>query len=449
MSAKIRLLQARKAGQVQAARAFNDATDTKAQAESRGWSEEESKQYKSLEQAATITGEAIDREQVLSAQEAGLPAPVAAGASHVNIPANAVIHTQDNRECDPTHGFKSFGAFAKSVVNAGLNKHDRPDDRLFIGAAAPGTVSNEATGADGGFVVPPQYSSDVFKLSLGEDSLLPMTDNVDISSNSMVFPKTEQTPWGSNGVRAYWQAEAAAATATKVTLGTQALRLHKLMALIPLSDELVADTNALNSLVPGLIGDSIRWKTNEAILFGNGNGQPLGALASSGPVVTQAKDTGQATNTLSVLNLFNMISRLPPNSFTRAIWLLHPTVLPALATLVLGQTPVFVAAAPAAAGALTNSVSFGYILGRPVIISHHCAVFSTAGDVQLHDLSYYRTITKAGGIQTDTSMHLYFDADAIALRATFRVDGGPKIAAAISPAKGSTTLSPFIQLGAR
>ena len=48
-----------------------------------------------------------------------------------------------------------------------------------------------------------------------------------------------------------------------------------------------------------------------------------------------------------------------------------------------------------------------------------------------------------------TSLHLYFDADAAALRVTFRVDGSPKIAAAISPAKGSVTLSPFIQLASR
>jgi hypothetical protein len=31
--------------------------------------------------------------------------------------------------------------------------------------------------------------------------------------------------------------------------------------------------------------------------------------------------------------------------------------------------------------------------------------------VLLADLSYYQTITKAGGMQTATSMHLYFDAD--------------------------------------
>jgi hypothetical protein len=46
-------------------------------------------------------------------------------------------------------------------------------------------------------------------------------------------------------------------------------------------------------------------------------------------------------------------------------------------------------------------------------------------------------------------VHLYFDADATAFRTLFRVDGAPKIAAAISPAKGSTTLSPFVVLAAR
>ena len=46
-------------------------------------------------------------------------------------------------------------------------------------------------------------------------------------------------------------------------------------------------------------------------------------------------------------------------------------------------------------------------------------------------------------------MHLYFDADAMAFRTTFRMDGQPKLAAPISPANGTKTLSPFVQLGAR
>jgi hypothetical protein len=110
------------------------------------------------------------------------------------------------------------------------------DSRLLIGgigAAAPSNFSNEASGQDGGFLVPPQFSQEIFKLSLGEDSLLPLTDNVEISGNSMAFPKDETTPWGTNGIRAYWQGEAATALPTKPVLGLATLRLKKLMALVP------------------------------------------------------------------------------------------------------------------------------------------------------------------------------------------------------------------------
>ncbi|WP_342617216.1 phage major capsid protein [Rhodoferax sp. GW822-FHT02A01] len=431
MSKKLRELQARKSSTVTAMRAITD----KASAESREPTAEENEKFKSLRAEAANIEAAIEREQDLIALEK---------SSGVVIPDNAHIATEDNRNADATGGFKSFGEFASAVIQSHVGGGRGMDDRLR--AAAPTTFGNEAAGADGGFVVPPQYSSEVFALSLGEDAFIPMTDNTEISGNSMVFPKTEQTPWGSNGVRAYWQAEAATATATKPVLGVQAMRMHKLMTLVPLSDELVADTNALDSLVPRLIGDSIRWKTNEAILNGNGNGQPMGALLSTGPSVMVPKDSGQAANTLSATNLFNMVSRMPPGSYQRAVWLIHPTVIPVLATLVLGNIPVFLPAAPPASGAMTMTPYFGTILGRPCLISHHAATLSSLGDVQLHDMSYYRTITKPGGVQMAQSLHLYFDADALALRAVFRIDGGPKIASAISPAKGSTTLSPFLQL---
>ena len=84
-----------------------------------------------------------------------------------------------------------------------------------------------------------------------------------------------------------------------------------------------------------------------------------------------------------------------------------------------------------------------------MFVSQHANSFSSQGDVLLVDLSYYQTITKAGGIQTATSMHLYFDSDLTAFRTTFRMDGQSKISTPISPAKGSASMSPFIQLGAR
>lgn len=354
-----------------------------------------------------------------------------------------VTGTKLNVADDPKRGFKSFGEYAKAV-RAGAG--GRPDERLLIGAAAPTTFSNESSGGDGGFAIPPEYSREVWNLSLMEDSLIPMTDNTPIQGNSMVFPQDETTPWGTDGVRAYWSAEAAAATQTKVKMGVASLRLNKLMALMPITDELTEDASALGAYLLDKGATSIRWKANEAIFQGTGAGQPQG-LMNSAAMVEVAKEAGQAASTLDPKNLAKMIARLPPGSYGKSVWVIGPDSLPALFTLSLGNYPIYL---PQGGGvpALQGS-PYGSLLGRPVMVSQHAEAFSSAGDVQLHDLSYYRTITKAGGIETATSMHLFFDAGATAFRVTFRMDGAPKLKAAISQAKGSNTLSPFVRLGAR
>lgn len=354
-----------------------------------------------------------------------------------------VTGTKTNVADDPKRGFKSFGEYAKAV-RAGAG--GRPDERLLIGAAAPTTFSNESSGGDGGFAVPPEYSREIWNLSLMEDSLIPMTDNTPIQGNSMVFPQDETTPWGTDGVRAYWSAEAAAATQTKVKMGVASLRLNKLMALMPITDELTEDASALGAYLLDKGATSIRWKANEAIFQGTGAGQPQG-LMNSAAMVEVAKESGQAASTLDPKNLAKMIARLPPGSYGKSVWVIGPDSLPALFTLSLGNYPIYL---PQGGGvpALQGS-PYGSLLGRPVMVSQHAEAFSSAGDVQLHDLSYYRTITKAGGIETATSMHLFFDAGATAFRVTFRMDGAPKLKAAISQAKGSNTLSPFVRLGAR
>ncbi len=438
MSKKLRELQTRKAGLIKEARALTE----RASAESRDMSEEETTAFDTLKGRIDAASAAIDREAALIAEEAQM-------AMSVEVPSGALISVSESRAADPRHGFQSVGEFMQAVYQA-----EKPgqslDERLLIGggrgAAAPGAYGNEASGQDGGFLVPPQFSQDIFRLSLGEDSLLPLTDNVEISGNSMAFPKDETTPWGTNGIRAYWQGEASSATATKPVLGLATLRLKKLMALVPTTDELLEDTNALTSYLPEKVADSIRWKTNESILFGAGNGVPIGAM-TAGATVTVAKESGQATQTLVPQNLAKMISRLPPGSFAKSVWIVNNDVLPALFTLTLGNYPIYMPNGLTVGGIQVSP--YGTLLGRPVFVSQHANTFSSQGDVLLVDLSYYQTITKAGGLQTATSMHLYFDADLTAFRTTFRMDGQSKIAAAISPAKGSASMSPFIQLGAR
>jgi HK97 family phage major capsid protein len=430
-AAQIRALKAKKAESLKLATALNAISDRDLTAD---------EQTTLSAHMASIKGlnSQIENAEILANEQAGLDA---LGA--VVIPAGASLQVVENLAADPKRGYKSFGEYLGSV-KAGSSRNGDIDKRLTIGAAAPGTYGGEGSGADGGFLVPPAFASEIFTLSLTDDALLPLTDNTPVGGNGMVFPKDETTPWGTNGVRAYWQAEATAATATKPVLGTQAMRLHKLMALVPLTNELLADSVAGGAFVMPLVARSIRWKTNEAIMFGTGDGQPQG-MFNSGAVVVQAKESGQGTNTLVIANIANMISRLPPGTFGEAQWFITPDALPSLFTMTLGNYPIYL---PASAGATSNP--YGSLMGRPINVSQHVQAFSAQGDISLVVPNWYRTITKAGsGVQVDQSMHLYFDADVTAFRATFRMDGGSKIVAPIAQAKGSKTLSPFIQLQAR
>ena len=71
------------------------------------------------------------------------------------------------------------------------------------------------------------------------------------------------------------------------------------------------------------------------------------------------------------------------------------------------------------------------------------------GDIVLADWGMYRTITKAGGMETATSMHFWFDRGLTAFRTVFRIDGQPAIASPVTPNKGSNSLSPIVTLDAR
>lgn len=360
--------------------------------------------------------------------------------------AVARIETHDLVDDDPKRGFSHAGEFFLAVHRAGTNWSNPSDPRLQRLAAAPTTFGNEVSGADGGFAVPSDFARDIADLAQLEDSLLPLCDSTPVSGNSMAFPRDETTPWGTTGVRAHWQAEGKTESQTKPVVRGDFLRLNKLIALTPVTDELSGDAAALGPYLTRQFGKSIRWKVNDSLLFGSGVGQPIGAFTSNASIVI-AKESGQATNTLQEANIAKMIARLPPGSFGRAVWLFNGDTMPAF----FGITAVPSLYYPGGQDLYPQLAAsmFGLVAGRPALISPHAKSFSSQGDVMLVDFDYVRVIEKAGGVQIATSLHIYFDADAQAFRATFRLDAQPKLTAPIAPANGSTQLSPFIELGAR
>ncbi len=350
---------------------------------------------------------------------------------------------------DPRAGFKHFGEFALAVRDA-CQPGKRPDDRLaLITKAASGMGEN--TGADGGFLVPTEFVQKLLDRVYSPSNLLGMTDSYTVSSNVIAFPRSAETSrangsrWG--GVRAYWRDEGEQATATKAAFGRLQLTLRKLFVMINATDELLSDVQgiALEQYLFRVASEEINFVVSDAILNGSGAGQPLGIL-NSAPLITVAKEGGQAAATVVTANILKMWSRLWAPCRQNAVWLIHQDIEPQLhtMTIVSGGADIVAYLPP---GGLSDR-PYATLMGRPVIPVEWCSTLGTVGDIVLADLRHYVTATK-GQIESAMSIHLRFDYDESVFRFIFRVDGAPWWTAALTPFKGSNTQSCFVTLETR
>ena len=407
------------------------------------------------EQAEEISGNAAEMEKLdkqIAALKALLPkgqgrktqaeptnrADPADGTGRRTVPAQPRV---DNAR----GGFRNFGEFAVAVRHGSM-QGNQPDQRLTNAAT---TYGNEGTGGDGGFAVPPEFRRAIWEKVNAEENLLTRCDRLETGSNNMTVPKDETTPWQTTGgVQAYWEGEGAQATASKPALEMSTMRLAKLMALVPVSDELLEDAPGLESWLRSKAPAKMVAKINTAIIDGTGVGQPLGILRSPS-LISVAKATSQPADTVYFKNISDMWSRLYAPLRRNAVWLINQDVEPQLDMMAFDpdaetKIPVYLPA-----GGLSAS-PYASLKGRPVIPVEACKTIGDKGDIILTDLSQYMTLTKAGqDIKTDVSMHLYFDQALQAFRFIFRVNGQPWWGSAIQPQNGSLTRSWAVTLDAR
>jgi HK97 family phage major capsid protein len=407
----------------------------------------------------------IGRRQRIENQEARLsapagrvvpPAPIANADPTATPPRtpprdglrNTRISTVEERQ---RWGFQNMGEFAQAVRTAVVSP-SAMDQRLIQNATAS-TYGSEASGADGGFAVPPEWRSEIMKLVDAEDSLLSRCDQQTVSGNSITFPIDETTAWQtSGGILTYWDTEAAAMTQSKPALKDLTLKLNRLTALVPVTEELLEDASAMSGYVTGKAGEKLAFKINDAIVNGTGVGQPLGIMNAPCKVAV-AKETSQTATTFHINNAIKMMARMPARSFSRSVWLMNQDVLPAI---VGGGFPILTAASAAAGagvaylppGALANGGAYGSLLGRPIIVTEACATVGTEGDVILADLTNYLAVVK-GALRSDVSIHLWFDQNITAFRFVLRMNGQPWLSAAITRKSGSNTLSHFVTAAVR
>lgn len=341
--------------------------------------------------------------------------------------------------------FNSFGEQLRAVYNAacpGGKVDERLTSRGIYGMS-------ESVPSDGGFLVQKDFVSDLLKRAYETGILVPRCRRVPIGPNAnglkvnAVDETSRATGSRLGGIRGYWVAEGEEFIKSKPKFRQIALDLEKLGGLCYATDELLKDTTALESIISQGFAEEFGFMIDDAIFAGDGAGKPLG-IKNSPCLVSVAKETNQAAGTVNTKNISKMWARLWVKSRKNAIWLINQELEPELDELSIAAgtaalEPRFVTYGPDGILRIKN---------RPVVAIEQAEAPGTKGDITLADFSQYLLIDK-GPMESAASIHVRFVYDENTFRFIFRVNGQPIWNSALTPYKGSLSVSPFVMLNDR
>jgi HK97 family phage major capsid protein len=345
--------------------------------------------------------------------------------------------------------FRTLGENLLSIVKA--YKHGSIDESLrFVmdNWLMKASGMNEAIPSEGGFLLQDEYEQTLWRLAYetGRIASLCSRRPLGANANRFVWNAIDETSRvnGSRfgGMQVYRVNEAAAGTKSKPKFDRRSIELEKLLGVYYATEELLQDATGLASEVQQWFAEEFGFKLDWEILWGTGAGEMLGIM-NSGALVTGTKDGSQTATTVTVGNISKMFARQWAPGIPRAVWLMNQDVLPQIIVMVIGTYPIFtppvggIAAAP-----------YGTLLGRPIVPVEQASTMGTAGDVIFADLSQYLIIEK-GGLEAAQSIHLKFLEGETAFRFMLRNNGQPRWKSAVTPNKGSSTVSPFVTIETR
>ncbi len=307
----------------------------------------------------------------------------------------------------------------------------------------------EQVPAEGGFLVPEEFRSELQQLTLGEAIVRSRATIIPMGSPRVHIPSIDETSRVSSvfgGIVVYRTEEGAELNESAAQFASTKLDVSKQTALAHVPNELIRDWGAFGAFMDQTLPAAMGFSEDSDFIMGDGAGSPLGALNSSNKaIVVVNKEGTQAAGTIVYENALRMYSRMLPSSIKNAVWLASPDTFFELATMALnvgtGGSAVWLTDA-------TGTPQL-YLLGRPVIMTEQApGTVGNQGDLSFVDFGMYLI----GDYQTmtvDSSPHVKFTSDKTTFRAIARNDGRPWLKGPLTPKNGSATVSPFVQLQTR
>jgi HK97 family phage major capsid protein len=335
---------------------------------------------------------------------------------------------------------KSVGAdgFKGNFVGIGVGK-------------ATGTMM-ESSGPTGGYAVPPEYVTDIWKIAVEDTILASRARKRAMASNELKYPKLDQT--GTNiagvatgylgGVVAGWSAETYTGNQTRASLKQGVLKAGELKGYTIVTNELLQDNKGgLEALIRELFAEAISYYTDLATLVGDGVDKPYGVVNHAS---TLTVNRSGGANTFVYADAVSMKSKLLAKSMQTAFWVMNQTVMPQLMSMTDGAgRNIWLPNVP---GGVDGPVTYGTnsrFLELPYFWTEKLPALGTKGDVTLVDPLGYM-IGDRMALEIAASPHAFFLNNEMAYRFIARIAGQPMLDLPFTMLDGAHQLSTAVVL---
>lgn len=344
----------------------------------------------------------------------------------------AGVYSVDGGKADAQ--IKGLGDFLLAVV--------RGDSQRLASVYGSVKTLEEGTGGTGGYLVPPEISTQLMQATMDNSAILPLVRRITVTSNVGEMPSLDQyvAPTAgvgntafAGGIKPTKRKESATYTETETSFEMLKWQLNSMGGITYISNEMLSDAAAISGILRGLIATAIAAREEFYVFRGTGVDEPLGILNSAAAIgVSPATDnTVKYADALSIFSKFKQVNGQP-------VWAMHPGIWPDIGVFEVsaGSGGVFQSNLN---GALGNS-----LLGNRIVTSEHLPNPDSAGAFGLYDLGAYLLLEK-GGLQIDFSEHAAFTTGRGVFRFTKRMTGMPWMKSYITLGSPTAyTVSPFV-----
>lgn len=301
---------------------------------------------------------------------------------------------------------------------------------LYSGDKQKLQILSEGTAADGGYLVPEEFANVIIEDIRDKNIMRQLASVMTTTVDTVHIPSLISRP------KAAWRAEKAAKNTSTATFTENVLTPYSLAAIVPLSNELVADAQlgvggSIVNYIAGLMSTSLAEKEEAAFWVGSGTGQPTGVDGGGYTLRTTAAGAG-ATDTQRADAIISAYSNTPQGYRYNGVWVGNMGTWGEVARLKDSQNRYLLTDL---AGSNTQLLK-----GRPVYETNYLA----GGTLLYGDFSFYQIVDREGisvrvSDEATVASTSAFEKNLTYVRVEKRVDAELLLPAAVSKVTGLGT----------